>query len=249
MRLTGLLGVFVAGMAFLHQANAGLWIDRSLVNTGDTLTIKVVHPQSTGVRGDVYVFFLLPGQRIADAVPKDGDGNPAPSLRNVDLGQSQTVLSVVVPPGLAPGRYFLVEIVTVPGGDPRNLDDWIEGVGAFDRVLFFLDDPVVGVYDRDGDRFFDDDADHDGFHDVLDKNYDGYYDDDADHDGYHDDDADRDGYHDDDLNHDGFHDDDSDRDGYHDDDSNLDGQHDDSGGESDGEGVHSESHSSSEAHG
>ncbi len=249
MNMRKWLAMLLISAGLCQTAFADVWINRSLVNTGDTLTVKVVHPQSAGVQGDVYTFFLLPGQNLADAIPKDDSGNPLPSLRNVDLGQTHTVFDLVVPSGLAPGRYFLVEIVTVPGGDPRNLSDWIGGVGAFNRVLFFLDDPVMPVYDRDGDGFFDDDANRDGFHDVLDDNYDGYYDDDLDHDGYHDDDLNRDGYHDDDLNRDGYHDDDRNRDGYHDDDGNLDGRHDASEEGRGDDGVHGESPNSSESHG
>lgn len=199
------------------NANAKLVMNQAYVETGQQFTLQAAH--NLNKQGDIYVGILRPGNTIADALPRNAQGNVTPKLANVNLNHARYIYKLTIPATLPPGGYNIFEIVTVPGGDPLNVDDWVNGFDSVDIVRGYVNNPNSVVFDTDDDGFADDDSDRDGFHDD-DFDHDGHHDDDSDHDGYHDDDSDHDGYHDDDQNHDGHHDDDN-----HDDNHNDDSDH------------------------
>ena len=69
---------------------------------------------------------------------------------------------------LAPGVYQLGVVLTVPGGDPYNLDDWYNGMLGLVAVqgLTVAEGPIEEDANEDG--FIDDDSDDDGLSDGED---------------------------------------------------------------------------------
>ncbi len=68
---------------------------------------------------------------------------------------------------LPAGTYQLGLILTNPGGDPLNINDWYEGLlGLIDVVGLTISDSQLD-FDADGDGEVDDDLDGDGFSDST----------------------------------------------------------------------------------
>jgi hypothetical protein len=174
----------------------------------DVITTAVFRTPETG---DMYAATII-NQQLNFITPTGLTTNSVPFIANSTFNGEYKLLSHRQM-GLTQGNYPIYQVLTIPGGDPLNVNNWIGGFAGLRIVNLSLCQPreIHGDYDDDG--FADDDHDRDGFHDD-DHDRDGYHDDDHDRDGYHDDDHDRDGYHDDD-DHD---DDDDDHDDDYDDD-------------------------------
>ncbi len=83
---------------------------------------------------------------------------------------------------LPAGTYQLGLILTNPGGDPLNINDWYAGLlGLIDIVGLTVTDEAV-PFDTDGDGEVDDDSDGDGFSDDDDEDEDEDEDDEGDDD-------------------------------------------------------------------
>lgn len=68
---------------------------------------------------------------------------------------------------LPAGTYQLGLILTNPGGDPLNINDWYNGLlGLVDILGLTITDEAVD-FDQDGDGQVDDDTDGDGFSDAT----------------------------------------------------------------------------------
>jgi hypothetical protein len=66
---------------------------------------------------------------------------------------------------LAAGTYQLGLILTNPGGDPLNINDWYNGLLGLEHVVGLTITDEAVDFDSDGDGHVDDDADGDGFSD------------------------------------------------------------------------------------
>ncbi len=190
---------------FTGSVTADVRIERSVVGNQSDDFVRATGVFNQTVAGDLYLavgvgqsllFFTADGQLVT---------SPEPIQSNQEFTGELPLLNLNVN-GVPAGRYPLYQVITNPGADPLNFQNWIGGLGGLTVRNITIGLPVEVNRDFDGDGFPDDDLDHDGFHD-----------DDRDRDGYSDDDLDRDGYSDDDLDRDGFDDDDSDRDDFDDD--------------------------------
>ncbi|GAB6039479.1 hypothetical protein [Endothiovibrio diazotrophicus] len=133
---------------------------RHVYYPGDTLQVRVVYPSSlTAIwngEAESYIVIHVPGG-AAIPVPLTSDipDSVVSLVELTDLDTSQ----------LTPGDYQLGLVLTVPGGDPLNIDDWYQGFRGLlsvERVRFSeTTDPA----DADGDGEFDNDSDGDGFGD------------------------------------------------------------------------------------
>ncbi len=145
--------------------------------------------------GDMYAATII-NQQLRFITPTGLTSNPVPFIANSTFNGEYNLFSHKQL-GVTQGIFQIYQVLTIPGGDPLNVNNWIGGFAGLNIVNLSLCQPreINGDYDDDG--FADDDKDRDGFYDD-DKDRDGYRDDDKDHDGYRDDDKDRDGYRDDD---------------------------------------------------
>ncbi len=192
----------------------------------DNDQIKIEIDFKTPTSGDLYLFTEADGQRIYLLADGQLSAEPIPHTANSTFSGHFEVYSLTTFPELSPRSYPVYSIVTVPGGDPTNIKDWVNGVTTMNKVGIQLGLPPEISGDFDGDGFADGDRNHDGFFDD-DRNQDGYHDNDLDKDGFRETDADHDGFDDEDRDHDGFRDDDSNRDGFADQDKDFDGFRDD----------------------
>ncbi|MDT8407280.1 MAG: cytochrome c [Methylococcales bacterium] len=217
---------------FTGSVTADVRLERSVVGNQSDDFVRATGVFNQTVAGDLYLavgvgqsllFFTADGQLVT---------SPEPIQSNQEFTGELPLLNLNVN-GVPAGRYPLYQVITNPGADPLNFQNWIGGLGGLTVRNISIGLPTEVNRDFDGDGFPDDDLDHDGFHDD-DRDRDGYSDDDSDRDGFHDDD--RDGF-DDDSDRDGFDDDrdsfDDDRDGFDDDASDRDGFDDDDDGDDD----------------
>lgn len=174
-------------------AVADLQTTRAVAND-PTQRIAATANFPTPMSGDLYLatqinnnflFFTNDGQVTAEITPFTQGGDYSGQVALFDFPVA----------GILPGRYPLFQVVTHPGTNPLNFNNWIGGLTALSSINFTIGLPSAQSGDFDNDGFSDDDLNKDGFHDDdLDKN------------GFHDDDLNQDGFHDDDLNQDGLSD-------------------------------------------
>jgi hypothetical protein len=103
---------------------------------------------------------------------RDGFGSALPAYERVSLAEPLILANFTVPVGLEPGLYIFFEVLTRPGGDPSNLQDWAFGLSSLSQLALYLDVPAELSGDFDDDGRPDDDGDDDGFRDD-DRNLDG----------------------------------------------------------------------------
>lgn len=135
-----------------------LSVNRHVYYIGDTLQVRVVYPRSlsaiwNGSAEGHVVIYIPQGQAISAPLPAQTADTPVSVL---DL----TTLDTSV---LAAGDYQLALVLTVPGGNPLDINTWyngFRGLLSIERVRFSAG---TTSSDADGDGEFDDDADGDGF--------------------------------------------------------------------------------------
>lgn len=109
--------------------------DKVVVNSinGDKITATASFP--TPVQGDLYVatefggqfYFMGPGPSLfTDKVPYQKDGKFSDPITVLDIPSE----------GIAPGAYPLYQVVTTPGADPFNFDNWIGGLSSLGQLMF-----------------------------------------------------------------------------------------------------------------
>jgi hypothetical protein len=173
---------------------AELVTSRAVVSNDGNERITATVRFHTAVNGDLYIATQVNGELLFLA--DEGSfftTDIRPFRPNSHFSEDIQALNISGR-GIAPGRYPLYQVVTQPGSDPLNFQNWIGGLSGLSTINFNIGLPVNVTGDFDHNGFSDDDKNHDGFHD-----------DDKNHDGFHDDDRNHDGFHDDDRNHDGFH--------------------------------------------
>lgn len=145
--------------------------DRDIYYTGDPLSIGLKFPRGaeviTGGDADAFVVVFAPNP-VATTTGEDALTEPLVLPVNSDVSEEHRNLfsiDAVDIAALPAGTYQLGLILTVPGGDPLNLNDWYRGLlGLEDRVgLTVSDEPLPA--DEDGDGEVDNDDDDDGFSD------------------------------------------------------------------------------------
>jgi hypothetical protein len=149
-------------------AFSALVAERTTLSGGDRLYI--VSSRAVDRNVDVHVGFLKgQGTPIFDS---DAFGNPLPAYEDVSLAEPLILANFTVPFGLEPGLYVFYEVLTKPGGDPNNVQDWAFGLSSLSQLALYLDvaSELSGDFDDDGSP--DDDANGDGFRDD-DRNLDG----------------------------------------------------------------------------
>ncbi|MEX0618493.1 MAG: hypothetical protein WDZ76_05995 [Pseudohongiellaceae bacterium] len=129
--------------------------------TGDPLQIRLIFPRGADLiadgEADAVVVFFEPDTDTATVLPVSSDASEDEkvlfSLDAVDIS------------ALPAGTYQLGLILTVPGGDPLNINDWYNGLlGMIDVVGVTISDEALEA-DEDGDGMVDNDEDGDGFSD------------------------------------------------------------------------------------
>lgn len=176
------------------NADAGvrgqLLTDRHIIYSGDPLSVRLRFSQGLDLIDDgeadvhVLIFAPLPAE---DPPPSEGgivgnDGADVDRLPGTDdvlddaillpvnaeaSTQERSLFSIPAVDGeaLPAGTYQLGLIVTNPGGDPLNVNDWYGGLlGLVDTMALTIAVEAV-AFDTDGDGVVDDDADGDGFSD------------------------------------------------------------------------------------
>jgi hypothetical protein len=147
---------------------AALLANRTVLFTGDEL--KVISINSNDARGDIHLGFMKgQGTPLFDT---DNAGLALPVFTDVPLDQPLVVAEFAIPQGISPGVYIMYEIVTRPGGNPNNLQDWALGLSSLNQLALYVDVPREVSGDLSGDGRPDDDANGDGFRDD-DRNRDG----------------------------------------------------------------------------
>lgn len=167
--------------------------NRALVGQDDPIEVKLRFNEPDS--GDLYVavqvgdklfFYGEDGSFSEQAIPRSRAGQ-----------YSGEIGLFYFPPGVVPSfPYILYAVVTNPGANVFDPNNWHGGWDGLARELVQVGNSFFGPGDLDDDGYYDDDFDRNGFHDD-DRNYDGYHDDDLNQDGWHDDDRDHDGQHDD----------------------------------------------------
>ncbi|MFT6056478.1 MAG: hypothetical protein ACJAS2_000753 [Pseudohongiellaceae bacterium] len=157
--------------------------DKGVVYTGDPLSISLQFPRGSElvVNGDVdaYVVIFAPAaDDPSDDSESDSDSSSNEALTdaivlpvNGQASEEETKLfelEAVDLSTISAGTYQLALILTVPGGDPLNINDWHNGLLGLVHIrgLTITDEAVD--FDADGDGEVDDDADGDGFSDEED---------------------------------------------------------------------------------
>ncbi len=182
------IGLALGLSALSTSVSAELYTSKAVVaNDASNDMIYAAVRFAEPVRGDLYVAVMIEGQLLFFA---DNGLIFSPEVRPFQAGQDFstdiTVLNLSAY-GISAGMYPLFQVVTTPGSDPLNFQNWIGGPTGLSVINFNIGQPVTIHGDFDGNGFADDDANLDGFHDD-DLNKDGFHDDDLNHDGYHDDD-------------------------------------------------------------
>jgi hypothetical protein len=217
--------IATALISLSSNAFADLATNRAVVSDDGSQQVTGTVKFQTAVNGDLYIATQVNGELLFLADEGSSFTTDIRSFRSNSHYSEDIDALNISGMGIPPGHYPLYQVVTVPGSDPRDFQNWIGGLSGLSTINFNIGLPVNINGDFDNNGFSDDDNNHDGFHDD-DINRDGLHDDDVNHDSFHDDDINHDGFHDDDVNHDGFHDDDLNHDGFHDGDLNHDGLHD-----------------------
>lgn len=164
--------------------------------TGDPMAISLKFDRGAGlVSGgevDAYVVIFAPVQESSDA-NTDSDENTSDTTGDITTTDTQSALEAlsdtvvlfvsdqanskeqklfeienVDVSTLPAGTYQLGLILTNPGGDPLNINDWFRGLlGLIDIVGLTISDEALSI-DADGDGEVDNDLDDDGFSDDVD---------------------------------------------------------------------------------
>ncbi|MDQ7089397.1 MAG: hypothetical protein Q9M50_01960 [Methylococcales bacterium] len=193
MKQLKIMAIVIGCSAITNIAVADLQTERSVVND-PTLRISAKANFPASVSGDLYIATQINGNYL---FLNDG-GKFVPEMipfTQATEHSGQLLLFDFLAEGSTPGRYPLFQVITNPGTNPLNFNNWVGGLGGLSSLNFTIGLPPEKSGDFNGDGFADDDANKDGFHD-----------DDANKDGFHDDDANKDGFHDDDDNQNGRHD-------------------------------------------
>jgi hypothetical protein len=135
-----------------------LSVNRHVYYVGDTLQVRVVYPRSlsavwNGSAEGHVVIYIPEGQAISVPLPAQTADTPVSVVDLTDLDTSV----------LTPGDYQLALVLTVPGGNPLDVNNWyngFRGLLSIERVRFSAG---ATSSDADGDGEFDDDTDNDGF--------------------------------------------------------------------------------------
>ena len=146
----------------------------------------------SGGEVDAYVVIFAPVQESSDA-NTDSDENTSDTTGDITTTDTQSALEAlsdtvvllvsdqanskeqklfeienVDVSTLPAGTYQLGLILTNPGGDPLNINDWFRGLlGLIDIVGLTIIDEALSI-DADGDGEVDNDLDDDGFSDDVD---------------------------------------------------------------------------------
>ena len=156
--------------------------EKGIYYTGDPLEISLKFSRGSELitDGSVDAFVVIFAPVVSDDEASESDTD---TLANVDALSDAVVLPVsdeasaearklfeveaVDISALPVGTYQLGLILTNPGGDPLNINDWYTGLlGLIDIVGLTIADGAVD-FDVDGDGQVDDDADGDGFSDTV----------------------------------------------------------------------------------
>ena len=158
-RLLAVAGLCLA--ALTPPAGAALVADRTVLKSGDPL--RVVSTRSVDRTVDVHIGFMKgQGTPLFD---RNSAGVPLPSFANVSLSNPLVLTSFSIPAGLEPGLYVFYEVVTTPGGDPNDLQDWAFGLSSLSQLALYVNVSSDLSGDRNGDGRPDDDSNRDGFRD------------------------------------------------------------------------------------
>ena len=162
-----------------------LHISKGVYCGNDDVNVTTNFP--TNETGDMYAATII-NQQLRFITPNGLTSNPVPFTANSTFNGEYNLFSHKQL-GVTQGIFQIYQVLTIPGGDPLNVNNWIGGFAGLNIVNLSLCQSREIHGDNDDNGFADDDQDRDGFHD-----------DDKDRNGYHDDDNDRDGRHDDDRN-------------------------------------------------
>jgi len=183
MKYLKAIAMIIGYSAITNIAVADLQTSRAVVND-PTQQIAATANFPTPVSGDLYIATQVGGQNFF--LKEGGQFTPnVTPFSQTTQHSGQIPLFNITAKGSAPGRYPLFQVVTKPGTDPLNFNNWVGGIGGLSIINFMIGLPTTESGDFDNNGFADDDL-----------NKDGYHDDDLNKDGYHDDDKNRNGIHD-----------------------------------------------------
>ncbi len=188
-----IIALAISCSAITNIAVAELQTDRAVINDSAS-RISATANFPTPVSGDLYVATQINGKYIFFTDKGEFLPTATPFSQNTEHVGKVTILDLPAE-GSSPGRYPLYQVITNPGTDPLDFNNWVGGLGGLSKINFTIGLPTEQSGDFNNDGFADDDSNKDGFHDD-DKNYNGFHDDDSDNDGFHDDDKDRNGHRD-----------------------------------------------------
>lgn len=150
----------------VFESVKGRILTRRIVHyTGDPLEISLVFYRGADLVQDgdmdAYILIFTPGaEEESVVVPVSQDA----SVRRNRLFRIDAVDLSTLPAGW----YQLGLVLTEPGGDPRDVDDWHNGLRGLLHVVGIVVTDEAVSYDQDGDGMVDDDIDGDGFSDADD---------------------------------------------------------------------------------
>jgi len=193
MKKFKMMAVVIGYSTITNIAVAGLQTERAVVND-PTQNIAASVQFPTPVKGDLYIATKVGKQYLF--LNKAGQFTPETSPFSQATEYSGKVPLFNIPAkGSAPGRYPLYQVVTNPGSNPLDFNNWVGGLGGLSTMNFTIGLPPEQSGDFNNDGFADNDLNKDGF-----------YDDDLNKDGFHDSDLNKDGFYDDDKNRNGIRD-------------------------------------------
>lgn len=142
------------GVMAIIQAN------RHIFYSGDPLEIGVRFPRGadlvTSGEVDAHLLIFKPDAETTVLPISDEASENQRNLFEIGAVDVET---------LPEGVYQLGVVITVPDGDPLNMDDWFNGLLGLLTVQGLTVSEDSLEVDMDGDGFVDDDADGDGFED------------------------------------------------------------------------------------
>ncbi|MCK5662941.1 MAG: hypothetical protein KAI17_05615 [Thiotrichaceae bacterium] len=100
-------------------------------------SVKFKNPET----GDMYVAAILNGQLLFLTQEAGWTQSPAPFLKNKTF-QNEYPLFSIEAGSLPDGNYSLYQLVTVPKGNPFNVDDWIGGLDGLNFLTFSVGLPT-----------------------------------------------------------------------------------------------------------
>ncbi len=149
--------------AITSIAVAGLSTERAVVND-PTQNIAASVQFSTPVKGDLYIATKVGEQYLF--LNKAGQFTPERTPFSQATEYSGNIPLFNIPAkGSAPGRYPLYQVVTNPGSDPLDFNNWIGGLAGLSAINFTIGLPPEQSGDLNNDGFADNDLNKDGFYD------------------------------------------------------------------------------------